>query len=609
GVLGVLLLLVNANNRLRSLITVGFKGQGEGELAYRLINAAVGWHMGSSHPWSGIGLGGVPLLYQKYRPIWAGRESEWAYQLHSTPVHLWAEMGGWGILPVLGAIILLLYRLWYWLRQGSKGVYKKDRILLWSLYGSLLAYGAISLTDYQLDNLCISGTLVMYLACLASIFRTKAEGRIQNSEFRIQSSEFKIDSPHTPHTPSPFIPVYAGLGILLAVIIWLIPIHRAWQLSSQGFMTLSLEYVEAFVECLSKAQRLAPWEPYYPYQVGWNLGNLALAARNPQQQQQEIQASMTGLQKAIAISPYQEFGYSNLAWLLLNPNPEAATQAFAKAIQLLPAKRGVMYGLGLSLLVQGKIDLAIEAISLEGLRDPLFITSPIWQQVGLKRLYPQVIERMLTRYTELLQKYSQPGTFNTNLHRSRGGLFWWQGDLTAARQDLAGYGTPLSQLMLELAAGQSPQTQLSQMSSSAVVLVMRAWLNSSQRSNLLQQAWILATGTIPPPGQVQAWVKSMEHSSSFDQWLKQNAPIWRYRRERSGFGVLSRHIDGSIPTDFFLVVENLPMNTWFAELLPSPFYEPELDLSLKPWREALVQAVSTFNLITPHPRQKGKLIM
>lgn len=575
--IALLLLLVFANNRLRTLIVAILQNPGGGELAYRLINAALGWQMGSDRPWAGIGIGGVPFAYQKYRPIWAGRESELAYQLHSTPVHLWAELGIWGIIPVLGAIALLVYWLVrHQLRQTP--IAHGDRILLWSLYGGLLAYGIISLTDYQLDNVAISGAIVIYLACIASILKS-------------QKSDLETRYLKSPQKSKFNLPFYAGLGILLTALIWLIPIHRAWQLSSQGFLALSQEKVEIFVDRLTRAHQLAPWEPYYPYQLGWNLGDLALQTKDPRQRQQLLNESIAWLQKGNTISPYQEFGYSNLGWLLLQSDPKAASQAFARAARLVRAKRGVMFGLGLSLLGQRKADLAIEAFSLEGLRDPLFITSPVWRSQGLQPIYSQVLDRMATHYQELLQQYSQSGEMNAYLHRSRGGLYWWQGNLKAARADWEAYKTPLSQTILALAEGKSPQAILSQPPSSPEMMLIQAWENPSQRANLLRQAWILATKTELPAEMERDLLASMERSDNFDRWVKQNAPVWQYRRQRLGFGVLSRHIDGSIPTDFWIVADNIAMTTWFAELLPSPVYMPELDLALQPWQDAVIKEI------------------
>lgn len=622
----ILLILVLANNRLLTLIKALSSGQAGGELAYRLINANLGWRMGIEHPLSGIGLGNVPLLYQKYRPIWAGRESELAYQLHSTPVQLWAEMGIWGILPVLGGIILLTYCLFRYPLPKEK----TDQILILSLSGALFGYMLMSLTDYQLDNLCISATIVVYIACLASIYRLhpvrgdyfspnksahnenilpsvcdksippNQGGNISYSEKSTQkenilpSSRRRIIPPNPPYKGvkiSPRVLVYGGVGILLAVIIWLFPINRAWQLSSQGFMALSDKKIDIFVKYLTQSQQLAPWESYYPYQLGWNLGNLALTTSNSQLQLPLLSQSIGWFEKANKVSPWQEFGYSSLGWLILNNDPEKATQNFSQAVKLIPAKRGLMYGLGLSLLTQNKTELGIEAIALEGLRDPLLMSSPLWRSPQLQRIYNQVLERMNSYYTELIQKNSQSEGLNTYLHSARGGLNWWQGKLTEAHQDLDNYGSPLSKVMLKIAEGKSPESVLSELPLSPATLILKAWSDTQQRPILIQQAWIESTQQELSPELKQDLLNSLEKSGNFEQWIKQNAPVLQYRRQRAGFGVLSRHIDGPIPLDFFPVVENVAMTTWFSELLPSPIYDPELDLAMQPLRDNLWQQV------------------
>ena len=48
---------------------------------------------------------------------------------------------------------------------------RQDRILLGSIYTGVAGYWALSLTDYQLDNVCISGILVILMAILAAIAR------------------------------------------------------------------------------------------------------------------------------------------------------------------------------------------------------------------------------------------------------------------------------------------------------------------------------------------------------------------------------------------------------------------------------------------------------
>ena len=265
GTLGAIAAVALLNNRINTAIIGLLQGNGNAELGYRLLNIAVfsrvrgnkilerltvkdsntphscdyrynvvGWRMGTSHLLTGIGLGGVPLLYQKYRPIWAGRDSEIIHQLHSTPAQLFAEMGLWGILiPLIGGI-WLIYQLWRWLRRNKTELKQRNTefILIWSLCGALLAYGVISLTDYQLDNLCISGTLVIYGACLVGLL--KSDPNLGNEN---PSNPSIISIFQNPNSKLAFC--YGSLGLIVAMMIWLTPIQRAWQLSSLGFSALS----------------------------------------------------------------------------------------------------------------------------------------------------------------------------------------------------------------------------------------------------------------------------------------------------------------------------------------------------------------------------------
>jgi uncharacterized protein involved in response to NO len=577
GILALINFLVLANNRLNTLITAVFTGSSSGEFAYRIITATTGWKIGSSHLLFGAAPGSVPLLYQQYRPAWAGREAELAYQLHSTPAHLWAELGLTGIAILLSAIALLTYLGLQWLRISHYQI-RIEQIFVYSIYAGLLAYGINSITDYQLDNICISGTIIIYLAILATIFRSSL-------------------APNQTNIPPKIITglTLGGLGILLAMIVWLFPIHAAWNASSVGFLTLSSqadnqtpeqksELVAAFTQRLTQANQLAPWEPYYPYQLGWNLGNMGLQTSNPQERQKLIEAGIYWLNKGIKVSPNQEFGHTNLAWLLMaKGDAQTATKEFARSAQLMSAKRGVFYGLGLSLLAQGKTDLGIEAITLEALRDPIIITSPIWNSPQLKPIYTQVMSRLVAKYSALLQ---QPSTFNNYFRYCRGGVYWWQGNYQASRADWKAANIVLGLQLLDLAGG---KTILPTQAANGAIA---AWLDPARRQTLLQSALITAKSAIPAPQLAQDLANSMNASATFDQWLKQKAPPQQYRRSRAGFGVLSRHNDGPAPVDFLPVVENAAMTNLFTDLMPSIIYEPKLDLALQPWRDLLIKNIS-----------------
>ena len=560
GGLGLVLVSAIANQRLLNLLTALLQGKASGELAYRRINAILGWNMGLDHLFTGAGLGNAPLLYQKYRPFWAGRESELAFQLHSTPVQLWAEMGILAVICSLVAIAILAFWVTKLLTQPTYFNHI-DRVLAWSIFSSFFGYGIMSITDYQLDNVGISGTIALFVAVLASIFAPKAE--------------------LIPQKVSKFSSLIV-LSATIPLLIWLIPVHRAWQLSSQGFNALSQKDFSTFITKLTQANKLASWEPYYPYQLGWNIADIATQKKDPNQIKQAIDWFKT----ANTVSPYREFGRSNLGWLLLNTNPPEATQEFKISAQLVPAKRGVFFGLGISLLAQQKTDLAVEAFSLEILRNPLLLTSPAWKSSIFNNVYPQIIRNLENKYKQLIEQ--DPN--NTTWYRQRGSFYWWIGNLAAAKEDWEKAPTPLQPITLNIVSESNLKTELDKIAPSPIKTLLSAWFNPEQRPQLLKQAWLESKNSEIPEQLLKQFITSMSQSPTFAQWLY-NAPPIPYRRQRTGFGVVNRHIDGSIPSDFYLVLENSAIINWFSFLYPSPVYAPSIDRILQPQRDALLENI------------------
>ena len=209
-----------------------------------------------------------------------------------------------------------------------------------------------------------------------------------------------------------------------------------------------------------------------------------------------------------------------------------------------------------------------------------------------------IAHRVETELTDLLASTQAAPPLAGWLHQIRGGLRWWRGDFAGARLDLTTFGTALSHVVLDLADGKSvtdplttPWGKAGTPADRSGALAIAAWLNPASRQTLLKQAWIVATHSDPPPEMVSALTAAMARSTTFDQWLKQNAPSQPYRRERLGFGVLSRHIDGPIPIDFMTVVDNVPIAQFCKALILSIDYAPELDVILQAKRDVLVQRV------------------
>lgn len=572
GFVAALTSMIVANNRLRSLFNLSSGAEG-GELAFRLITNATGWAIGLKHPLLGAGPGSVPLLDQAYRPAWAGREAELVFQLHSTPAQIWAELGLWG----MGLAVALGVWLVIWgIRLHHSDLTGSQRVLCWSLFAGLLGYGVMSLTDYQLDIVGISGTLILYFVSILSFLRGFAAASLPKSQPWLRWLR------------------WGTVGLLLGITLWLAPIHWAWQRSSLGFSALSnrldARSLQTFISNLSQAYGLAPWEPYYSAELGSVLAKAALSSKDAQTSAALIQRSTAAFEQTVLASPYQEFGHSSLGWLqLFGRQPHLATQSFKAAAQLAPAKRGTFYSLGLSLLDQGKKDLALQAMALEIIRDPLWLTSAVWRSPGLVAIAPAVQDRVVSLYQQLLQ---QPTSAQAAyLHQCLGGVYWWQGKLPVAAREWNQSGSSLSKSLLAIAQGQPSVTAPPEQPQTPGELIVKAWLEPQRRTEWVTQALLRANQTPPSPQQVQPILTGMAQSKSLDEWIKLRAPAAVYRRERAGFGVLSRHIDGPAPQDLFQVVDNTAMTLFFSELLPSVSYAPALDNALQPLRQRLWQAI------------------
>ena len=576
-------LLIIANNRLRS-ITAGLIAsfsnptQGVGELMFRAIAADTGWRMGLDHWLFGAGAGSAVMLYQQYRPQWAGREAEILFQLHSTPVQLWAELGIGAVitfmflLVAIASLVIKLHKSPTW--QANP----QDQAIAYGLFGSLLGYGILAITDYQLDVPAISGSLVIVFACLAYLGQVHTHELITLGYHKQPRLWLAI-----------VLTFYLG-----GAIAWLIPVNIAWQASSVGFIYLSSaraeldpelisqkkgnnpqekmatsmanaqDSINKFQERLKLAHQFSPWEPYYPYQLGWNLADLAI---NYPQLPNSISMRKEGLawiKTAIATNPHNEAGYNAAAWLSLQDNtPSSVKDAetyFRSGLELYPLKRSLSFGLGVSLLRQGKIDEAIAAMTTEVVNDPSFITSPIWADATFQPLYQRVVAN--------LERIYPAKSLNLTMLR------WWTGKPNAIVA-LKETGNSTAILLANAITNDTNALQsVKQNPQTALEMVISAWLNPDQRDKLLERAYVFASGSLPDQQSVlvvRAMSDRMAQATNFDNWLRQplaaNSPlVFNYRRARLGFGVISRHIDGVVPLDFFNVSDRAEISLFLKDL-------------------------------------------
>ena len=562
---GITAIALVSNNRLRNLVLTNPLANGSLD-PYRQITNTIGWAIGQDFPVFGAGPGNVPLLFQKYRPAWGGLEAEWHHQLHSTPAQIWAEFGGIGIIVVISGIMVLT--VWSWKFWRSPTLNGNDRVRFWCLLTGLVGYGIVSLTDYQLNIIAISGTLILYLVCLLSFFR----------------ENIPQTKPKTWSSPNVRWIIYGAIGFLIAMSFWLAPILKAWQLSSTAFNALKDNQFGQFVQSLERSHQLAPWEPYYLYQLGLHTGKAGLNIQDADLRKQLLDQSQSYFEASVQVSPYQEYGWSNLGWHLMKTESSRAVQTFSRASQIFPGRILAFHELGLSLLELNQPELATQSFALEIIRNPLWMTSPIWKSQALQPFYSKVLEQVETFYVDLLQTTDKP-SLKQELHQALGGLYWWQGNSTLAKKH---WTDSAAQLGLELLdVEQNNFTE-------AKSLILQAWLNPKKRSQLVEKAYLFRFQNLPNPKKIDALVKSMNQATSLENWLKEKPLVVYGVRTRTGFGINAGHIDGPPPQDFSGKTSNYVIATFFSSLFEMPIYEATLDQAIQPLREELWRATDTL---------------
>ncbi|PSN79669.1 hypothetical protein C8B47_10435 [filamentous cyanobacterium CCP4] len=157
-------LVLASNPRIRTWFSEG--GLADGPTLDRWFMLRLGGNILRDRPLVGVGPGVMSRVSNLYRPIEAGAGLAHIQQLHNTPVQIAGELGLLGLLVVLAGMVLVL-RLW--IRLWRQPLELTDRALLGGIGGSLLAYGVSSLTDYQLENIPITGVLLGLMVLLLAL--------------------------------------------------------------------------------------------------------------------------------------------------------------------------------------------------------------------------------------------------------------------------------------------------------------------------------------------------------------------------------------------------------------------------------------------------------
>ena len=253
---------------------------------------------------------------------------------------------------------------------------------------------------------------------------------------------------------------------------------------------------------------------------------------------------------------------------------------------------------------QGKPELAAQAIALELVRQPILITSPVWQIGPLAAIADEIIEQTLKTYDQLETVAQDDTALSSNNLQNRGALHCWLGDITQAESDWASTATPLGSALLQLsqsADSASLREIVEALPETSAKYVLLAWLEPTERWTSLNKAWAnsiktedLSTlnRTEPPENLFESMIRAMSATDSFREWFRMINLSWQPRSQRSGFGVLSRHVDGPTPSDFLPQIENIVASQLFTDIYINAPYMFDLDRNLYALKQNLLGGIS-----------------
>ncbi|MGP1373307.1 MAG: O-antigen ligase family protein [Almyronema sp.] len=447
---------INASNSSNQVITVA-----DGPTQDRYFMLQTARNIWRDRPLLGVGPGNMARVSNLYRPIETGTGLDHVQQLHNTPVQLAGELGLVGLSLYVGWLVALGG---LWLRLVSKNLEPRDRLLLYGVGGSFLAYGISSLTDYQLENIGIAATLVINVVLLASLASSYLQPLKQISR-RLRR----------------IVSLGSLAGLAVAFRLWA-PMDVALALSNLGVQEASAaDFVEANYRW-TMAANLVPWDPTYGALAGQQLLPLQDLVEDPTDQETLQAATLDHFQAAFEAAPYDVWFNQNLAVLHFQQGDlDAAEYYLSRTAQLLPRNKNYTYYLlGQVYLAQGKLDQAVSAFALEGLTNPQSLTFANWEAAPLASIRPAVLEKFSAWSLALLGQVSPEASGYQPFYENAALVHWWFG-LPFAPPSPQPHLRPLLQALLEI--DQQPQQSLQILNQAIAdnpeaseLALLRAWL-------------------------------------------------------------------------------------------------------------------------------------
>jgi uncharacterized protein involved in response to NO len=386
GLFLLIAILWNLNANLRSRTVSVFAGQDLNILS-RNWAWAVGYREWQANPWFGVGIGANPYTFEQYQQ--GMKQYPWSQmvfqQLHNSWVQTGAELGSLGQIAILITLGILIRIVWKLCHSSQLNT------LLIAVLCGLVGYGAMSLTDYQLEVPAISMTLLILGSLVASLSQDLGVVDSWPENIRKVSALLWISS-------------------LAAAVAVLIPIHRALYESNEGFAAYQKGDLPSFYDHLVKAVSLNVDDAYYPLQLSLVMQKQGLLQQNSKRQEEYYERGAFWGEKA-AHRLRITYTYENTGWAYIHLQKYGeAEKFFRETLEINPTSKNSAYlGLAASLLKQeSKKEEGISALAKYLFMNPEFFRDGTWENGNsLPKYFLPATDKLLILYNRMLSKYPE----------------------------------------------------------------------------------------------------------------------------------------------------------------------------------------------------------
>lgn len=462
---------------------------------YRWEMAQVGLAAGSARPLTGSGPGTLPLVSPE-----TGISANYpvVYQVHSTPLQLYAETGFAGLagfLVLAGAIAAA----WWRLRRSAADDDSEEAILLSTAAAAALAgYGVFALTDYQLDVPLIALLIAVPAGTILGLSHDASRRAPERSVTLVQ--RFWIG--------------FVGVVILLSLPLlwWNANGVLARRHLARATVHLQEKDVESFFEETERAHRRAPTEPFYLNQAA-NVSLIdALRAEDPAEKQRLAQAARETLERSLEIAPAQDGVHFNLGVVLeILEHPAEALETFERASELNPRKRFAHFLRGRTLLALGRPAEAAEAFAAELLVNPQSLFLPLWHD-------PEIAPHLEARDEAFFRRISK----NRSQKALRTGylLHWWRGERSQFEFEGDLTQQPDGFQVIVMAISGEPEDAITAAPESPEAFLVRAWKEPEEAERWLRAGFFKAATAAYSHNNLHAIGDALDEGETFSDGFR-----------------------------------------------------------------------------------------